>query len=365
MVWVDLARDGLWRRAIVAVMLATGACVALLGLIQNATSAPGIYWESSRMPGAFFGTFFHHTAAGAYLNTVWPLGLALALDGIQHGRLSPRRGILIGGSLACAMTILVAHAGHVSRFPQVIATVALVGFSAWTGLWRVLGRVPRLRLGLLVAALAAAVSVGVAGATRIDDISSRWHQLQMANLIGGRVATPPPPMSEWPRIMRDDLFIPSDHRAYPLGDRGATYATALAAIAERPWFGWSPGGWMAAASAHSVDPFVRTFFLTVQFTHNDLLQACVEWGLVGATGWMLVIGGAVAFALGRLRQFPARDYLAAGAAVGLTSVLVQSAIDFPLQIPAVQFNALALAGLAWSAPVARTPLVGVSALPSL
>src|SRR5690606_19992929 len=81
----DLARSPTWRSAIAWVMLLSGGAVALLGLLQNATRADGVYWDGSvRMPGAFFGTFFHHTSAGAYLNTVWPLGFALALAEIRH-----------------------------------------------------------------------------------------------------------------------------------------------------------------------------------------------------------------------------------------------------------------------------------------
>lgn len=362
----DLARDPLWRKAVAAVILVTGASVAVLGMVQNATGASGIYWEAShRMPGAFFGPFFHHTAAGAYLNTVWPLGFALALAGIQRGRFTPRGRLLVGGSLACAGVVLVAHAAHVSRFPQVIAAVVLLAFVTWTGFWRGLGRVPGLRWALTIAAIATGAAVVTLGAGRLDDIAARWDQIQLANLIGGRAAVAPPAVAEWPRLMRDDLFIPSDHRAYPLGDRGATYAAALSAIAERPWFGWGPGGWTAAAAAHSADPFVRTFFLTVQFTHNDLLQAGVEWGLVGAAGWLLVLGGSVVFALLRLRRSPAHDYLGAGAITALTAVFVQSVIDFPLQIPAVQFNAFALAALGWSVPDARTTSAAVSAVPSL
>lgn len=357
----DLARDMVWRRAIAAVILLAGVAVAVLGLVQNATRAPGIYWETThRMPGAFFGTFFHHTSAGAYLNTVWPLGLALALVGLQRGRHNPRVRMLIYGSLAAVAVVLVAHTAHISRFPQFIAVCALIGFVLWSGFWRELRRVRGLRLALTGVMLVLAIAVVSFGATRMGTISARWNQLQLSNLIGGRPAVAPPPASEWRRLMRDDLFVPSDHRAYPLGDRGATYAAALDAVRDRPWFGWGPGGWMAAAAAHSDDPFVRTFFLLVQFTHNDLLQAAVEWGLIGAAGWFLLVPGGLLAALWRLGARPARDYLGAGAVVALGAVLVQSLIDFPLQIPAVQFNAAALAGLAWSVPNARIPVVAVS-----
>ncbi len=344
----DFARDPAWRRSIVWTMVVTGAAVAVLGLIQNATRARGIYWlPSHRMPGAFFGPFFHHTSAGAYLNTVWPLGLSLALLGVER-RTAGKLGI--GLALACTAIVLAAHSGHISRLPQVIAVTVLVAFALWCGLWRVFGHVRGLRVTLAGVALVLTLAVVALGATRVDEIKSRWNLLSWENLVGGRPAVAPPPESEWRRLMRDDLFIPSDHRAYPLGDRGAAYAAGLSAVADRPWFGWGPGGWTAGAAANSIDPFTRTFFLTVQFTHQDFLQAFVEWGIIGGSGWVLLFGGAVTFALLRLRLSPARDYLGAGAAAALGAVLLQSLIDFPLQIPAVQFNALALAAVAWTVP---------------
>jgi hypothetical protein len=53
-----------------------------------------------------------------------------------------------------------------------------------------------------------------------------------------------------------------------------------------------------------------------------------------------------------LGRRPDRDLIGAGAVAALAAVLIQSLIDFPLQIPAVQFNVVALAALAWSVPVA-------------
>lgn len=350
----DLARSPAWRSAIAWVMLISGGALALLGLLQNATRADGIFWDGSvRLPGAFFGTFFHHTSAGAYLNTVWPLGFALALAEIRRDPESSTGRMLIYGSLICAALILVAHSGHVSRLPQVIAIVVLVAFTLWAGLWRAFARIRGLRLAIGTVAAVLLIAVLSFGASRLREINQRWNLLEWAGLRGGGASVATAPIEEWPNLMRDDLFIPSDHRDYPLGDRGAAYATASAAIAERPWFGWGPGGWTAAAAAISTDPFLRTFFLMVQFTHNDYLQTCVEWGLIGAAGWALLVPGAVVHALKRVGSHPSHDFVGAAAATALFAVLVQSLIDFPLQIPAVFFNALALSALAWSVPVER------------
>ncbi|ACB76523.1 O-antigen ligase family protein [Opitutus terrae] len=357
----DLARDFIWRRAIAAVILVAGVAVATLGLLQNATGARGIFWEHvARMPGTFFGPFYHHTSAGAYLNLVWPMGLALALTGLQRPHGSARLRAVIYGSLAGVTLVLVAHVAHVSRFPQVIALGALVGFAVWSGAWTLLGRIRHLRWALGALLVALVLGLTMFGGGRAHRIAERWQLLRVEGLMGGRPAVAPAPPADWPRLMRDDLFVPSDHRQYPLGDRGAAYATALAAVADRPWFGWGPGGWTAAAAAHSVDPFIRTFFLYLQFTHSDYLQTVVEWGLIGATGWLLVLPAAALHAFVRLSRQPARDVLGAGAAVALSTVLVQATIDFPLQIPALLFTALALAAVAWTVPGARIAQIAVS-----
>lgn len=350
----DLVCDPVWRRSTAAVMLLTGAAVALLGLLQNATRARGIYWDASqRLPGAFFGPFFHHTSAGAYLNTVWPLGFGLALGVLRNERDTPRARIFIYASLFGATLVLAAHGGHVSRLPQVLMVLALVGLAFWIGLWRTLGEIRGLRRLVFAGAAAIGLAVLVLGASRFDVILSRWHGLVAGGTHPGAAAPAVAP-EDWPRVMRDDLFVPSDHRAYFLGDRGAAYAAAIDAIRGRPWFGWGPGGWTAAAAAHSGDAFIRTFYLYLQFTHSDPLQAAVEWGLIGALGWTLLLPGAVVWTGVQLGRRPARDPIAATAAVGLAAVLVQSLVDFPLQIPAVHFNALALAALAWSvAPLAN------------
>lgn len=358
----DLAREPRWRRAIAGTVVLAGAAVALLGLVQNATRARGIYWDDShRMPGAFFGTFFHHTSAGAYLNTVWPLGIALALTLIRQGAATSAQRTVIFASLVCATLALAAHTAHVSKLPQVLAALAFGVLAFWAGLWRVLGEVRGLRIATGAVCALAATGVIFFGAARLETIAARWDDFKRTQFGPARdgAVVAPPPVEAWPQLMRDDLFIPSDHRAYPLGDRGAAYATALSAIGERPWFGWGPGGWTAAAASHSSDPFIRTFYLLVQFTHQDYLQTVVEWGLVGAAGWALLVPGALVHGVARLGPRPSHDFIGAGAVVALGAVLTQSLIDFPLQIPAVQLNAVALAALAWSAP-SHSPASSVS-----
>jgi hypothetical protein len=114
---------------------------------------------------------------------------------------------------------------------------------------------------------------------------------------------------------------------------------------------------MGAASQHTGDPFVRTFFQFLQFAHQDLLQFAVEWGVPAALAWWGLLAGAIVTAFrARLSSDPLHVSLAVAAACALAAVLLQSQLDFPLQMPALAFNVLVLAALGWSTAPARQPV---------
>jgi O-antigen ligase len=162
--------------------------------------------------------------------------------------------------------------------------------------------------------------------------------------------------------MRDDLFIPVDHSHYFLQDRGAAYSLALHCVAARPFFGFGPGGWMAAASQYSRDPQLRTFFHYLQFTHEDYLQTLVEWGLVGGLLCAVLVFGGLAHAMKNIfrrrlqnRASSSSQAVAIGAVAALAAILTQSLIDFPLQIPVNTLYACALLGMCWARDLSSLP----------
>ena len=123
------------------------------------------------------------------------------------------------------------------------------------------------------------------------------------------------------------------------------WRAALSAIADRPLTGHGPANWIGAASQHSDDPFVRTFYQFLQFTHQDPLQTAVEWGIPAALAlWAVLVGSIVS--VFRLQRRPP---LALAAACALAALLLQSQLDFPLQIPALALHAVVLAALCRSA----------------
>jgi hypothetical protein len=314
---IDLARSRRWALTFAIALTATAAAVGMLAMLQNYTRATGIYWRADgRMPGNFNGTFFHHTAAGAYFNTAWPLAVALTW-------------------LAWDRTQL--------------AAVLVAPFVLGSGMAR--GR--RFWLGALGVGATVALLIAVAG--RASTIGERWQLM---------FAAPPParpqielPEAAWPALVRADLFIASTGPPGFLGDRGASWGAALRSIGARPLAGHGPGNWIGAASQHSANPYVRTFFLHLQFAHQDLLQSAVEWGIPAALGWWGLLAGSIAAVIGARRwRSPLHRRLGIAAACALAAVLLQAQGDFPMQIPAIALNASVLAALGWAGSTTAIPL---------
>ena len=357
LVATDLSCDSRWRRRLLFTIVGTGCVVVVIGLIQNATHARGIYWETPKnhMPSPFFGPFYHFTSAGAFLNLTWPIAASMALYSFKRYASEDKSlfPFIIWGALSALL--LLGHAGHVSRFPQVIAVAVLIALmfvqQPLSGLrwsWRFLAS-----SGITAVILGCAVLWVVARTGRIHDIAARW---QMLNVWGteGKI-DPPPVRAVWPTLMRDDLVVSYDHSHVFLRDRGAAYTFASEAIMQRPFFGFGPGGWIAAVSQSATDPVIGTFYLYLQFTHEDFLQTLIEWGLVGGLLWLTLIAGAIYASCRSLRSIPQSvtgwsesSALILGALAGLVAVLVQSLIDFPLQIPANALYACILVAVCWS-----------------
>jgi hypothetical protein len=338
---IDLARSPGWALTFSLSIALTGSAVALLAMLQNHTAASGIYWRNDGpMPGTFCGTFYHHTAAGAYFNTAWPVAVALAWLTLDRASWA----LTVVGGLA-VVSLLAGHGSHVSRFPQLaallVAPFLLRSLQPWNR---------RRRLSAAGAAILAALLITFAG--RPDTIGERWRAIFVSKVDAVKPITPPE--SAWLGLIRDDMAIPNTSHFGGLGDRGEGWRTAGRSIAARPLTGHGPGNWMGAASQHSVDPFVRTFFQFLQFAHQDLLQFAVEWGVPAALGWWsLLAGGLIAVVSRRRWLSPLHRQIGIAAACALTAVLLQAQLDFPLEMPAIALNVVVLTALCWAGGVQR------------
>lgn len=360
---VDFARSPTWLLAMVVTITATGTAVAALAHVQNALGWKTIFGEAGPPLMTYFsGTFYHHTAAGAYLNSVWPLAFGLAWlswrAGWRQGWTRGNTARTAAGVFATGL-LLTAHGAHVSRLPQAVAALCLIAlilvllprYGVKVRLWstrRKLG----VAFGLLALAGAAVLLVNTTG--RIEKIADRWRALLFPPANPTVPIWHQPPEAEWNAYVGGDLIIHAASRERTFGLRQIACEDAIAAIRTRPWFGHGPANWIGAASRHSTDPTVRSFFQMLQFTHQDVLQFAVEWGLIGALGWWgLLAGGAVR--LLRL-NFTGRTLgaIEIGVFFALVGVLLQSQWDFPLQMPGIALNIAVLAGIAWSAQRSAT-----------
>lgn len=351
LVAADLGHRRLWRKIFAGSMVLSALIVVVVGLGQNYLHTRGIYGEipHRNMPSPFFGTFYHFTSAGAFINLTWPLAACLTGSAIATRLSEPApRWPLFLWLVACA-GLLIGHTGHVSRFPQLIAACILSGLILLFRPWKHF-RLNRTQALISVSAaivLLAATVWAVTKVGRIDRIAERWSMVRVSS--SGKTAQPPPPPSEWPRLMRDDLVIPYEESDVFLQDRFAAYKLAVACVLDQPWFGYGPGGWIAAASEHSRNPLLRTFYLYLQFTHQDYLQTWIEWGLVGAVLVGFLIFGGLWRAFQRIKkEWQNTDPILIAASASLVAVLIQCMIDFPLQIPANCLYACVLTGLCWS-----------------
>ena len=117
---------------------------------------------------------------------------------------------------------------------------------------------------------------------------------------------------------------------------------AIEAIAQRPWLGWGPGGYVTAQEA--LRPDDAAFTPTAAHAHNVLLDVWTERGLFGLTGLLLLAG------VLSLRILQQRDR---AMAVVLAGVFVLSMFDTTLLNGAVIYPLAAVIG--WRALGSRSP----------
>ena len=103
------------------------------------------------------------------------------------------------------------------------------------------------------------------------------------------------------------------------------WRSATTLIEEAPWTGVGRGAFEPAFTrVHKASSF-----LTFSHVENEYMQAVIDWGIPGAIVLALALGWVGVVALRRWRDGP----LVAAALGGLTTVLVQSNVDFGVEAP--------------------------------
>ncbi|MBC8166525.1 MAG: hypothetical protein H7Y20_11720 [Bryobacteraceae bacterium] len=354
LVVIDLSSDGRWKRAFFCTMAVTGASIVILGILQAGLGANAIL-GSTRTPvaGVFFATFFRHTIAGAFVNLVWPLAAALLVATLCRLRNARRPLLSVGLWGVLALAGLCGIAAQTSRFVQVNALIFAVSLALWLR-WRLKREdlVPLAgRFAIFAAIAACAMSLTALRMTKTPEFAERWRALEPLRLFS------PSQPAEREFQMRQDGFIESTDPVAEglLGPQRLAALTCLRMIPKAGLLGFGPGGWSLTYPRFTDDAFLSTFHLMMQFAHQDLLQAAVEWGLLGLACWMVLIAGGVRCGLRSLQScrrageaVGSEEAMTFGAILSVCGVLWHGLIEFPLQVPSIQLYVSVLVGMLWT-----------------
>ncbi|MGZ4787327.1 MAG: O-antigen ligase family protein [Terriglobales bacterium] len=269
-------------RDFVTTMSVFGFIVALFALIQDLSNSDKIYWlvRVHGISAAMYGAYANHNHYAGLMEMLVPLAGAAAF--LERGG---KRGLLLFATAVMAVSIVFSR----SRGGMLGLLVAVIFVCAV--LFR-MHRRGRVLLGVLGIVTATALLVLFLGT---DRILQRLTETQ-------------------------DNY------------RLAIYRDCLRMCMQKPFLGF---GW---GTFSTVYPEYRSFFtnLFVNSAHNDYLELLVETGGIGIAlaGWFLF----AVFRSGFRKIFDPADYegsvLAIGVTTGVMALLVHSALDFNLHIPA-------------------------------
>ncbi|TVP77706.1 MAG: hypothetical protein EA353_09805 [Puniceicoccaceae bacterium] len=352
-----LRRHSDWMRIVATLLLIAAGGMAGAGLLADGAVA-WMFQDSTELPGQPFGGFFHYSMAGAYLNLVWPLGFALA---VAPGRGNRGAAGKLGRGLAALLATLAFAA--IWTLPTVAArglSLALLavlllawaesrqrGFCGfWTRACQHYGKTKALA-GLVAAGMLLVVFLGltIAKPTLRD--------------CGRITASGPVAGLNKPLPDRGDLMLRSEdpRSKLPEFERRLAWATAISMVPEAGPFGAGPRAWKAFYPAFTDDLFLLTFFLHIQFVHNDFLHYLIEWGWVGGSGWialwLLILRTGFQTFWRRLDgrgSWTRRDWIAFAAWLGVGTCMVHAQVDFPLQSAGILATAMLCSALVLSDP---------------
>jgi O-antigen ligase len=286
-----------------------GGSLAAFALIQGISANGKLYWiRQPRMGGWIYGPYVNHNHYAGLMEMLVPIPLVLSLT-----RLASAKARNVAAAAAAVMVGTIFISG--SRGGMLAIVVELVILSV-----------------LLVKqkrGLRTAIGLGVFLAIVVGLLT--W--------IGGgelsrRIATVGPSRFE----------LSSDIRSYINRD-------GLRMFLKKPVLGWGLGTFPV------VYPQFRTFYTNffVNQAHNDYLQLLVEMGVLGFATMIWFVAIAYKCAIKKIGDWTAdiSGALALACVLGLTGILIHSAVDFNLQVPANAALFYVICTIAASEPLAQ------------
>lgn len=278
-------------RKIAVVLAVYGFLIAVFGLVQGIAPNGKLYWlRQPRLGGWIYGPYVNHNHYAGLMELLLPIPLVISLSALTH-----EKERISAGIAAAAMAGTVFLSGSRGGMLAILAEFFVLAIV-----------VVRQKKGVRLAVAVATFAVVL---------------LSLLTWLGGKELTA--------RV----TSISSETRSEVTGGmRMNIDRDALRMFRARPVLGWGLGTFPV------VYPEFRTFYTNffVNEAHNDYLQLLVETGAVGfgLMIWFLIV--VFRFTLQKIRNWTTEVSGAAGVAcmLGVTGILVHSALDFNLQIPA-------------------------------
>jgi len=300
---------GAQARSLAVVFSVYGAILASFALIQGISSNGKLYWiRQPRMGGWIYGPYVNHNHYAGLMEMLVPIPLVLSLT-----RLASSKTRAVAAAVAAVMVGTIFLSGSRGGMFAIVAELVILAvliIKQKQGLRTAIG------IGVFLA-IVVGLLVWVGGAE-----------------LSRRIATAGPSHSE----------ISSDIRHYINRD-------GLKMFLKRPVLGWGLGTFPV------VYPQFRTFYTNffVNEAHNDYLQLLVEMGLLGFGTMLWFLMMLYARAIKKIGHWTREISGAATLAcvLGLSGILVHSAVDFNLQIPANAALFYVLCTIAASEPFAQ------------
>ncbi len=315
---VDLSQSNRWLLRLWYTIGLVAGSIAFLGLLQKATGARMIFWQTAPPWGAttFFATYYYHGNAGAFLNLVWPLTAGLAIRAFTARCHPATRAMWLSVFVLTIAGVL----ANTSRMAQLIALLLLIAICLRFGP-ALLRRVWRTEKGIALAGTIAILLalIALAQATHLEQPLNRWQSLSER--------------------------IPNDAR-------WQVSRVAVGALSDIGLFGFGPATFRVVFPSYNGVPIQRVPG-TWRFLHEDYLQTALEWGWLGSTLWALLFFGGIAAGIRSYKQYAARDWtprrrlLQPFVFIALVGVALHALVDFPLQIASIQLYVATYLGLCW------------------
>ncbi len=319
---VDVSQSSRWLLRLWYTIGLAGGTIAFVGLLQKATGAQMIFWQTAPVWGAktFFATYYYHGNAGAYLNLVWPLTAGLAVRAFTKPSHPGMRALWVSVLILTLAAVL----ANTSRMAQLIALLLLIALCVQLGpalLRKVSHGEKNIALAGVIAILLTLFALGQA--THLEQPLNRWQSVTK-------------------RISSDARWQAS--------------RVAIGALRDVGFFGFGPGTFRVVFPSYN-NVANKPAPGTWRFLHEDYLQTVLEWGWVGSSLWALLFVGGIAIGIRSYKKSaaqgwaPRRRLLQPFVITALIGVALHGLVDFPFQIASIQLYVATYLGLCWGSSV--------------